>query len=123
MIRTTVGTLRRAVARILKEARFNKTYPTVTIYRIDDTGLEDEQELETPIIVSYNVFGSYHAATRIDPEENPEIEIISAKFADGTPVELTQTEAEEAILMATSDEFPNGYSRPREESDYDDAGY
>lgn len=94
-IRTTVGTLRRVVSRLLEAPR-RKSYEFVIITREDP---ETGEEME--INVTYNISGRYYPATHVDPAEYAEIELQDATLADGTPVELTDYERAEATDLAT----------------------
>jgi len=55
---------------------------TMTLYR--GGGINDADENEREYVVTYCINGKYRPATRIDPEEYPEVELIGVA-CDGLP--------------------------------------
>ena len=97
-IRTTVGVLRHLYQRVMSEAyrsALNLPHGTVVFSR-DDPETGEEQEVS----VEYSVSGLHILATRVDPEEFPDVELGDAMLLDGTPVILTAAETVQALNLA-----------------------
>lgn len=103
-IRTTIGTLRRAInLHLISEMgrfRNNVDDSTVTIEReIPSHDNPDDWDV-IEITVEYSAHGSHIPSSWDGPEEFPEVELGNATLADGTPVELTADEERRVIELA-----------------------